>query len=862
MTPDTASASNERTTQKQGTPTDQQNSIKQGGPATISLSTQSNIEIVRKGAPQVHYPLGLLPGLSGNSNGGEGCRWMRLKIENDFSHMYIQSWQCCITYGTIKKAIYDANRTQKSICLETPIPRDQIKTPMLPYVYALPKEGHSLFLGPYPCSEMKPDVILCQSVEGSLYEREVYERLHDIPTNGTAKRTTGCWVDAVTSRVASLSILPKRNQLGEEAKNACASVASAGQRSLLKRNNISSVAMAATSNGTATIVDTAQEKRRDVAISPNDSDDDDDVVVLETNQDDDDDNTVRTVNVSTVQGSANVHEQPLRKELSGGCNAVDLLKLVQGTMKQNQQKKREIELGLQLHRSSTSTTPPTPKDVGRDNANRKRTAPEPAGASFTAPKVPRRSDPTFAGTVASNQGSRNAPSSTIQSIGLRRLSLSGPQQMKTAVMRQSSGIVTITPFDKTERPISVKITQNIERPSQMARITQEPVERRSLGTTKVSSALPPPPPLPVPRSRLNSVAVERFNRSPPTLLQLDEDDVVLVDDDDDEEMVVNNGAAVNKSTFSGPNPERVTTITTTTSASNGDSDIPPTGAQKKFLSKEEFVKISHKVDLSKTGQQNGYNYDRATGVLKINRSLLNSLQRDGVLQQSVGDSSRLPRTGSGVTSTSNSTVATVSSNSRPVAVASAAAAATPSMTKTMPRMKVVPRVTATTPATTVCEEVSETNPSNSGRSDRSIVVPPRTNGTTTNPVINLKYLSEGQKDRKVLIQPNTKGVLESKIPGLGLVEAVRFKDEVIINLKELTVKKQLVSVPNLEAAVTLLNQFIQRNTYTFKPLNLVIQWQFKERTAPLAMDEKLTSLISQCCVSVFLFDHRFAQCAD
>ncbi|XP_035892606.1 uncharacterized protein LOC118503447 isoform X2 [Anopheles stephensi] len=804
----------------------QQSSSKPGGgPATISLSTQSNIEILRKGGQQVHYPLGLLPGLAGSSNGGSAdCRWMRLKIENDFSHMYIQSWQCCLTYGTIKKAIYDANRTKKSVCLETPIPREQLKTQMLPYVYALPKEGHSLFLGPYPCSESKVDVILCQSVNGSLYEREVYERLHDIPMNGSAKRTTGTWVDAVTSRVASVDILPKRSQMGAETKNACAPVpvGSTNQRSLLKRNNIVSVSRAGAGSVTAAVAEPDQSRK--VVLSPCDSDnDDDDVVVLETNQEDDSGATIRSVNVGAVQ--------PLRKELTGGCSAVDLLKLVQGTMKQNQQSKREIALGLEQHRSSSSKAHQTPTAAAarEANANRKRIAPEPLTESFTAPKVPRRSDPSFEGPITSNLGARAAPpSGTVPSIGFRRLSLSGAPQLMAAptVIRNSGGgTVTITPFKQNERPISVRISQSSDRPApQTARNVPEPVERRSLGTMKV-------PPL-VPRARLNSVAVERFNRSSPPLLPVAaDDDVVLVDDDDEMEMV-------NKaSSSSASNLPRVTAAPASIAGSKGDTTgTPPAGVQKKFLSREEFDKISHKVDLSKTGQQNGYNYDRATGVLKINRSLLNSLQRDGVmLPQSVGGSNTpAPKPGSGVAT--NGTNATVPSSVRPVGVA----AASPSTTKTMPRMKVVPRVTATP-----CGD--EQNSSDSGAADTS-VAPPRTNGKTANPAINLKYLNEAQKDRRMLMQPHTKGVLESKIPGLGLVEAVRFSQEVIINLKELTVSKQLVSVANLEAAVTLLNQFIQRNTYTFKPQNLVIQWQFKERTVPLTTAEKLTSLISQCCV--------------
>lgn len=99
-----------------------------------------------------------------------------------------------------------------------------------------------------------------------------------------------------------------------------------------------------------------------------------------------------------------------------------------------------------------------------------------------------------------------------------------------------------------------------------------------------------------------------------------------------------------------------------------------------------------------------------------------------------------------------------------------------------------------------------------------------------------------------LKNPHRRGVLESKIPKLGLVEVVRLEHEVIVLVKELTGGGQHIAVVNLEEAVTLLNKFIQWNTYTFKPYNLAIQWEFKERSSPLAPHEDLTKIINQRCV--------------
>ncbi|XP_052890656.1 uncharacterized protein LOC128298885 [Anopheles moucheti] len=862
-------------------------------PSTVSLSTQSNIEILRKGLQQVHFPLGILPGLVGNAG---GCRWMRLKIENDFSHMYLPSWQCCITYGTIKKAIYDANRMAKPISLETPIPREQLKTQLLPYVYALPKEGHALFLGPYKSSETKIDVILCQSVSGSLYEREVYERLHGIASNGNPKKTSGWWVDAITSRVASVDMRDvldiKHKPTVDAKKTSVPNAPTTTQRSLLKRNNVSATATSATPNE-ATIIDKRAEKKRFDEVTIKDDSDSDDVVVLDSNVNDE--LTILPAKEIVEQESNVVNGQHPRKEFSVEHNAVDLLKLVKGTMKQNQRKKREIALSLELQRASSTKLALTPLADGGNDANRKRSiVGGPPAAEFAMPaKVPRRSDTLTqnesaslhhlqqlnstiqrnnfrrlsvsgpqllktASTMNCNNGTisitplrstettvpatkphtsvrqshtlnsqaqpelRITPNSVTHNIGFRRLSLSDPQALKTASgMMRSHGTITITSIKAPETTVPAKMAQHPARPSHTSgsSVSITTVENKQL-TTRA----------PIPRSRLNSVAVERFNRTPPTMLQVDEqeNDVVLLDDDDDDEMVDNRAVKTSGQT------ECAKRLMQRNSGDVLNGIATQAAGQQTLLTKEQLALISRKLDLKKTGQQDGYNYNSAEGVLKISRSLLNTLQRDGILQQSVGNEAGSSSVGSELPSSEN--VVSVASKSRPV---NATKAATPSTTTiTMPRMKVVPRLSVT-PASTK-------RPSDSGTGIGATV---QSGASGPNPAINLKYLNDEQKEKKITSEPHTKGVLESKIPGLGLVEAIRFNNqEVIINLKELTIKKQLVSVPNLEAAVTLLNQFIHRNTYAFKPLDLVIKWQFKERTTVVKTEEKLTSIISQCCL--------------
>ncbi|EAL41072.2 AGAP010686-PA, partial [Anopheles gambiae str. PEST] len=724
-------------------------------PSTNMLSTQSNIEIVPKAMQPVHFPLGLLPGIADTPEGGESdCRWMRIKIENDFSHMYLPSWQCCVTYGRIKKAIYDASRTAQAIRLDNPAPPNQPQRRQRPFMYALPKEGNALFLGPYKSSETKIDVILCQSVQGSLYEREVYERQNRIPMPANTKRTVGWWVDVVTSRVASRNNMPLAPATVGPEKQARQSI-------------------------------TAVEKDQTPSASvPNDLDDD--VVVLDSDDNDEGEN-LGTAKESTENSNA-ANEQP-RREFAVEQIGIDLFRLVEGTMKQNQQEKREIEKVLKQERVTKSVS----GDQNRNEPNRKRqSSPLPPAANYApAAKVIRITDAAGVERTLPS-GIRIPASTTIARNSFTRISLPGPQTLKsgsTTITRPINGVSTLTiaPLKSAESNVSVKVVQNALRVSRPSNAPPG-VPVRALSTTKASLAdelsgrqLVGVAGAPKPRPRLNSVAVERVSvqvsRPAPVVQESDdEDDVVWLDDD-------------NESSNEKMKPPAST---------SGNADPY---AQKTILSQEQVAMIARRVDLTKTGQQDGYSFNPTSGLLKMKRSLLTSIENDAML-------------GEGTTCAKSAISAVVNGKMGEVRILSSnAKSLLPSVSSTSVNGKAV------------------VGSSSSSSAKPSAIPAP----------------ASASLNASATPSPSS-GVLESKIPGLGLVEVVRFEREVIIHMKELTVKKQLVSVHNLEAAVTLLNQFIQRNTYAFRPYNLAIQWKFKERSLPLRPEERMTSVINQFCI--------------
>uniref|UniRef100_A0A182NPA4 MGA conserved domain-containing protein n=1 Tax=Anopheles dirus TaxID=7168 RepID=A0A182NPA4_9DIPT len=774
---------------------------------TISPSTQSNIEIVvRSNAQTVSYPLiSLLPA---GYNTHDGCRWLRLKIENDFSHMYLPKWQCCLTYGRIKRAIFDANRSKAPVQLETPSPQNCL----MPYMYALPREGTALFIGPYKKTATAIDVILCQSVDQSLYEREVYEQLNGITACAT-KRTVGSWIEVDPTNGTGL----------KEAGT------SGLQRSLLKRNNARQQSQSQSSQPPVPgdeILDEVTGRIRTVAVSAKQQEKED----------------ARSANSPPVQ---------THRELTAEHLGIDLYRLVEGTMKQNQQKKREIEKVIEQQRSSCISSRNAAK-VASVAETRKRKSNEPSVSNIAfEPKVARYSHPVGARDTSSAVVKRPDPPSTMpapDAVGGGTVTLH----------RSSSTRVSLpNPEEGMQPPLPPLAALTVLKRSAVSGDKPAAKTTSSVSNGQVRHASPPAPPPAKPlsvaqliancekaaprvggplRPRLYSVAVERPSQARPAApailnRSVDDEDVICLDDDDDDDARPPPAKKSNGNAASVANGAE--------GGSSGKNVKPQPFKEKTFLSQQQVQLIGSKVDLTKTGQQNGYSYNPASGVLRMRRSLLNSLTIEGLLRESPATGGR----SSGATS-SNRTPVTPVAAAKPVAAPAAASkppsTTPPAATITMPRTKVVPRVTVK-PATALYGEVNRDH-DQTGVSEAS-----SSSASANASAQSLKYVSDGQH-LSMLRQPHTQGVLESKIPGLGLVEIIRFDRQVVINMKELTVRKQMVCVPNLEAAVTLINQFIQRNTFTFRPHNLIIQWEFKEQSTPVPSEKKLTSIINQHCV--------------
>lgn len=110
--------------------------------------------------------------------------------------------------------------------------------------------------------------------------------------------------------------------------------------------------------------------------------------------------------------------------------------------------------------------------------------------------------------------------------------------------------------------------------------------------------------------------------------------------------------------------------------------------------------------------------------------------------------------------------------------------------------------------------------------------------------------SPAEATKQLIVAPKvpTAGVLRSNIPGMGLVPVVWSSNDIILKVRELSVKLQYVRLSNFEAGIMLLNRFIRKNTYTFKPFTLTIGWKFEPRSTPLSPEENLINTISLRCV--------------
>lgn len=215
------------------------------------------------------------------------------------------------------------------------------------------------------------------------------------------------------------------------------------------------------------------------------------------------------------------------------------------------------------------------------------------------------------------------------------------------------------------------------------------------------------------------------------------------------------------------------------------------------LNSQQAALIASKINLMDPNQK-GVVYNPTTGVLRIKRSLMNSLAE--------GTNVIVPPSSS-AKSVSNSALGNRAPSVSPQM--GSTTTATPTATKTAPYSVI-------TPAATPTQLIDK-----SAAGSELRIEPPK--------------------------QP-TDGVLRSNIPGMGMVPVRWSPTDIIIKVRELSVKHQFVRLANFEAAVVLLNRFIRKNTYTFKPFSLTIGWKFEGRSSMLAPESQLINTINLRCV--------------
>lgn len=245
------------------------------------------------------------------------------------------------------------------------------------------------------------------------------------------------------------------------------------------------------------------------------------------------------------------------------------------------------------------------------------------------------------------------------------------------------------------------------------------LKRKSTGSTEIEVKQPPAGEQNAKKNRLSLPA-------PAPAVE----EVVCLDDDDEE----NEASA---SSVPKPKPPSCTTV----------------------LNSQQAALIASKINLLKPNQK-GVVYNPSTGVLRIKRSLMNSLTE--------GTNVVVPPSSSSKPNSNSALGNNPTSENPPVA------------------------------STTVTPTAIRPAPS-------SVLTPPATPQQLTDKSILTVSAGASQLRIDPPKQP-TDGVLRSNIPGLGMVPVRWSITDIIIKVRELSVKQQFVRLANFEAAVVLLNR--------------------------------------------------------
>ncbi|XP_052873281.1 uncharacterized protein LOC128278592 [Anopheles cruzii] len=791
---------------------------------TFLFSGPTNLHIINATAPAP---------TSDDSEPRIKCRWVKLTIANDFSDIYIPSWKCSVSYAQIRNAIDVANQGRTVFCLKCTNHSSKINTSS-PRIYAVPYQSCTVYMGPYPLSQKTIDIILYQSVDGVMYTREDYERRNGIACD-TRNRTTGRWIEMKENAIDNLQRGLDLSKVDRHSRNKVrdskssvvktASVelpqstptppppppppitapakpiigSSANNRSLLKRSFANGPSSASTTcNGGGVNENSTNSGVTSVANyegGSSRSNNKDSIVILE-----DKNNTVAEAGqtsmnppaASTAVGGAGDGEQGIqngkRTRLSSVITAEltddgadRLLKLLEKTMQHTREEKQKVELMIKSSSQAKGET----------------------AQLFAAPLVDRKRK--------TNGSEEQTVSSALHKH--RRLSLRPSVDGRLETTPRPAPASEIAPSGVK---INAQCRVSLPNPVPMAKTTS--VEHANVPTKPVGDATSPTVAPPNGTTAKTAVAgsgglkvrsMESLRIRPAESLtpatgasgaKENDEEIVCLDDDDDGD----GGTAINDVPTNG--------IRNTP----GVGDVGRSNRPQMVLSQQQAALIASKLNLKSGGdQQLGFKFNPTNGVVAMKRSLIQSITQVSsreLLGAAGGKQSQGPR---GATAT-------------PFSAASLAA---------LRRQSIA--VCTSTPTTST----SKALPPTFGASNET---PLRSSEAEQSFASGLVCLTVDQEAR-LLTKRHVRGVLKSNIPNLGLVEVVRMRNQadIIIRMRELTAQKQYVSVPTFASATILLNEFIQKNTYTFMPFSLHIKWIFEERSTPLPAQENLTSIINR-----------------
>lgn len=125
-------------------------------------------------------------------------KWFMLTLGQDFTHIYIRSWNSFLSHDKIKSAIVMAQRFGKTVKISAPN--------IIPDVFAAPNEPGKVFFGPY-AKDANLEMGLYYSVNNKILPTEEYFKLPaKNPDAGYLIRSSGCWLKVIQTTPVAIAV--------------------------------------------------------------------------------------------------------------------------------------------------------------------------------------------------------------------------------------------------------------------------------------------------------------------------------------------------------------------------------------------------------------------------------------------------------------------------------------------------------------------------------------------------------------------------------------------------------------------------------------------------------------------------------